>query len=366
MTEEKRDIINKWILASFKAISSIFVALYIVSKASVVQYVEFVQKVVDGRRFVLTKMIAWTLMIFVPFAALLAPVGFCVIVAILLIGIDQITYPVNTVNKQLLDESNHELSIDEQGAILFAAAHAQMDRELNSTFGWCPNDLPVLPTAFLDNRCNRQLGVHYATREMITILSERITKFGLGDEENRYTMEARQKMSYGPDEWGWYNMSNSEKYFVSASELLNKYESEARKSASDALANIKSDDLFIILTQIKDKVLGEPYGRLTARSSKVAWGELDDVVYYAQGAAIVARDMLVALRSTDPGGELAHGGMNNLDAAIDSLDAVVHFNPYWVMRGDGDSLFADHRSKVSRYYSEAFRRIEDLVESVKI
>jgi hypothetical protein len=348
-----------------KGIFGIFRAIYIVSKASVVQYIEFVNKIVTNRKIFFTKMMAWTLILFVPIAALLAPVGFVVIIASMLIVVDQITYPTNVVSKEFNVAENHLLSVDEKGALLFAASHAQMDKELKSVFGWCPNDLPLLPTALLDNRCNRQLGVHYATREMVTVLSGRITKFGLGDEENRLTMEARQKMSYGPDEWGWYSMSNSEKYFKAASKLLNEFEIQSRQSAATEFVNIRTDDLVAIMELIKDDVLGEPYGRLTARNSKVKWSDLDDVVYYAQGAAIVARDMLVTLRSTYHD-ELMKGGMDNMNAAIDSLNAVVTFNPYWVMRGDGDSLFADHRSKISRYYSEAFRRIEDLVQSVKM
>ncbi len=100
------------------------------------------------------------------------------------------------------------------------------------------------------------------------------------------------------------------------------------------------------------------------QTREIKQSELDDVVQFARGAAIVARDELSVLRFAFTE-ELSRGELDNLDAAIDSLEAIIDFHPWWIWRGDGDSMFADHRAKLSRYYSEVFRRIEDLAASLR-
>jgi hypothetical protein len=170
-----------------------------------------------------------------------------------------------------------------------------------------------------------------------------------------------------PDQWGWMGafQDASENHFNAAVGYIHAFEVEA-KTSTDPIVNVRADDLVEIMDMlVSDKgILSEPYGRLTATNAEVEWSELDDRVYYAQGAAIVARDIAVALKHSFPT-ELSRGGLENLDAAIEALDDAARFNPWWVTRGEASSQFADHRAKMQRYFTEAFRRLEDLRRSIE-
>ncbi len=295
---------------------------------------------------------------------------FCLTFA--LVVFDQITYSNSEVEKRFSNEKNSSISVNQKGMLLIDAAYSEMKKELDSTLGWCPNDLIIWPASWLDNRCNRQMGVWYSTGKAMTLLSERITKLGMGDDENQYTKKARLHLANFPDQWGWGGARDdaSENHFTLAGEFIDDFRQLVIKNESDKtrkkLINIRSDDFVQLIEMIVGDggILSEPFGRLTARNANLPWSELDDTVYNAQGSARVARNILVALKSTFPE-ELARGGMENLDVAIEALDAASNFNPWWITRGEGPSLWADHRAKIQRYYNDAFRRLNDLQASLK-
>ena len=309
------------------------------------------------------KILKLPMLIFTPIVAFIAPLGIFVVFAVVFVGIEQSIYPEHEVSDRLISNTANELTLNEKGALLFDAATIQLDKELRSTLGWCPNDVFL---DWLDNRCERQIGVHYATRESLKILSVYTTKFGLGDVENQDTLSAREIIAYKVDVWALMGIfpGSSESTYKKSLKSVNKFIDTAKQS-SDLVVNIRTDDLKAILDSIKNDVLQEPFGQLTSRNNNVNWFELDNKVYFAQGAAIVARDILVVMRNRFES-ELEKGGLENLDAAIDSLNAAAQFNPWLVARGDGDSMWADHRSKMARYFSEAFRRIEEVSGSLRI
>ncbi len=301
-------------------------------------------------------------------AAVVLPFIF-ILIFVIAIFIDQKSYPTNEVSPKFADEKNASLSINIKGALLFDAAYDQMDRELKSSLGWCPNDTWINPFAVLDNRCNRQLGVWYATGKALMVFSERITKLGMGDTENESTKKARLHLGNFPDQWGWMGGLDdaSENHFEKAGKFLAEFREQMEVADSNKkLVNLRSDDIVGILEAIVGNggILSEPFGKLTARNANLAWNELDDAVYYAQGAALVARNILVTLRSSFPK-ELERGGMGHLDVAIEALDTAGSFNPLWITRGDGESMFADHRSKIQRYYTDALRRLTEFQKSLQ-
>ncbi len=307
---------------------------------------------------------------------LLIPLGFTVVVGACLITIDQLTYPVSEVDPIFFNKKNAELTVDQKGGMLFTAAYHQIELELDSTLGWCPNDLATWPPKHLDNRCSRQKGVWYATKRAGVMLSERLTKFGTGDKENEDTKNAHMHMGNFPDQWGGMGIFQdaSERHFRSAIEDIKKFVSDSRKSRSTKddgiLVNVRTDDLVFLMAMLvaDGGILTEPYGNLSSRNREVTYFEIDDDVYYAQGAAIVARDIAVAMRWMYAD-ELSRGGLNNLDAAIDALNAAAKYNPAWISQGDSEKWWsqklADDRAKMQNYFTIAFRRIEDLKESLK-
>lgn len=325
--------------------------------------------------------LAWTLvLIMLTFAApFFFPVGVIVVVSLIFIVIDQATYPNNEVDSVFTNVENASLTVDQKGALLFRASYTQLDNELNSFFllGWCPNDLRVYPGRWLDNRCNRQRGVQYASVRAVRILSERLTKLGMGDQEDPDTKNAHLHLANFPDQWGAMGafQDASENHYTEAVKLLENFVARANNSDSTTsqgqLINLRTDDFVEIMRMLvaDGGILTEPYGGLTSRNEKVSYVELDDRVYYAQGAAIVARDMLVAMRYMYKEELSRGGGLDNLDAAIDALNAAAQYNPPWISRGDSrfwwSTKFADDRAKMQSYFTEAFRRIENLKESLR-
>jgi len=318
-------------------------------------YINLANSQISGTRNVLAKvLLAITFYVF-------APIGMAMAIGGAMISIDQAIYPQNKIDPAFTAANIGEKTLPAKGALLMQTVHTQLERELNSPLGWAPND--VMGLQFFDNRLNRQSGVIHASRGLSAVLSVKISKFGLGDEEDTEMKKARQtNYAFNEDEWGWYNMTNSEKYFYEGIAITKSY--QERLINGNARINVTTADIYDILTVIKEDVLGEPYGRLVKRGNDVENGELDDHVYYAQGAAIVARDSLSVLFKAFSK-EMDKGADENMRAAIDSLNAAAVFNPWWVARGDGPSMWADHRSKMSRYYSEAIRRIEDVAQSMR-
>ena len=277
------------------------------------------------------------------------------------IFVDQVLVYDETVSVEFTDSANNDLHNGQKVALLFRASYHQLEKNLSRFPGWTVNDPWFYIKGLWDNPVNTQRGVWLASKEMTRILSDRTTRYGTGDDQNDLTIDAAQDIAIKPDVWNM-EMMPSEKYYENGIEKIRKFEKLAESDPQ--IVNIRADDLVAILEGIKNDVLGEAYGKLTKSSDEVKWSEIDDIVKFARGAAIVARDQLAVLRSsfTD---EISRGGLDNLDVAISALDGAITFHPWWVEKGSGDSMIADHRAKISRYYSEAIRRIEDMAESLK-
>ena len=59
------------------------------------------------------------------------------------------------------------------------------------------------------------------------------------------------------------------------------------------------------------------------------------------------------------------GGEENIRIALKDMDQVCTFDPLIVLRGDHDSIMADHRGKMARYLIAIRERINDLAQSIK-
>ena len=212
----------------------------------------------------------------------------------------------------------------------------------------------------LDNRVNCQLGVLNVTRDMLRLLASEISRFSNVDEVNPLLVEASKQLAYRPDHW---MMPASESVLTDALDLVKEYNRRVLAGDSNAKINVTTQDITTILDGIID-ALGEPRGRVTGTGHVIPYNELDDRVYYAACASIVARDVFSALwvgfRE-----EMEKGAEENAEKAIYSLSRAARFNPWWVARGDGDAMVADHRSKVARYMTDAVEMIKVVRNSIK-
>ena len=263
----------------------------------------------------------------------------------------------------LLQKTAPSSSQAQKGAVLSASIRNRLEQEMNSTFGWSVNDLIISPTRWLDNRANRQRGTIFATRMLTTYFSTNLAKYGKVDAENDDLKEAREKhFAFTSDSW-WF--PSSEDQYEKGIELLKKYEADLVKGDTNAIFNLRTDDMHNMLEFIiSNQFLDQPLGLLVQSNDEVPYTELDDQIYYTQGIILVLRDTLRAFIHLYP--EVKEkGGKENIAIAFREMDQICTFDPLIVLRGNHDSIMADHRGKIARYLIAVRERINDLAQSIK-
>jgi len=251
----------------------------------------------------------------------------------------------------------------QKGAVLSASIRNRLEQEMNSTFGWSVNDLLISPTRWLDNRANRQQGTIFATRMLITYFSTNLAKYGQVDAENKDLKEARETyFAFSADSW-WF--PSTEDQYEKGVKLLKKYEADLVKGDPKAIFNLRTDDMYNMLTFIISKqFLDQPLGLLVQSNEEVPYTEIDDQIYYTQGVILVLRDVLRTFVQLFP--EIQEkGGKENIKIAFREMDRICTFDPLIVLRGKHDSIMADHRGKMAKYLISVRERINDLAQSIK-
>ncbi len=278
--------------------------------------------------------------------------------------IDQTRFPELTQNiADLLQKTTPSSSPAQKGAVLSASIRNRLEQEMNSTFGWSVNDLIISPTRWLDNRANRQRGTIFATRMLTTYFSTNLAKYGKVDAENNDLKEAREKhFAFTSDSW-WF--PSSEDQYKKGIELLKKYEADLVKGDANAIFNLRTDDMYNMLAFIISKqFLDQPLGLLVQSNDEVPYTDLDDRIYYTQGVILVLRDTLRTFIHLYP--EVKEkGGKENIEIAFREMDQICTFDPLVVLRGNHDSIMADHRGKIAKYLISVRERINDLAQSIK-
>ena len=261
----------------------------------------------------------------------------------------------------MLDQVKPDSGEPRKGIALCTALRNRLEEELDSPLGWSVNDLIVSPTRWLDNRANRQRGVIFATRMLINFFSTNLAKYGKVDAENKFLKEAREKyFAFSEDSW-WLPSTESE--YRKGIDLLNQYEDGL--ADGKAVYNMRSDDMYNMLTFIiGNQFLDQPLGLLVQPNDEVPYTELDDRIYYTQGVMLVLRDFIRTFVDLYP--EVKEkGGEDNIRIAFREMDQICTFDPLIVLRGEHDSVTADHRGKVARYLIHIRERINDLAQSIR-
>jgi hypothetical protein len=261
----------------------------------------------------------------------------------------------------LLQKTSADSSQSQKGAALSASIRNRLDQEMNSTFGWSVNDLIISPTRWLDNRANRQRGTIFATRMLTNFFSTNLAKYGKVDAENDQLKEAREKyFAFTSDSW-WF--PSSEKQFKKGISLLKQYESDLTEG--NAIFNLRTDDMYNLFEFIiSNQFIDQPLGLLVQSNDEVPYSKLDDRIYYTQGVILVLRDVLRTFIHLYP--EVKEkGGEENIRIALREMDRICTFDPLIVLRGDHDSIMADHRGKMAKYLISVRERINDLAQSIK-
>ena len=159
----------------------------------------------------------------------------------------------------LLKETTPDSSQSKKGAVLSASIRNRLEQEMNSTFGWSVNDLIISPTRWLDNRANRQRGTIFATRMLLNFFSTNLAKYGNVDAENESLKKARETyFAFSADSW-WF--PSSEKQYKNGIELIKRYEADLVRGDKNAIFNLRTDDMFNMLSFIiSNQFLDQPLG----------------------------------------------------------------------------------------------------------
>jgi hypothetical protein len=278
--------------------------------------------------------------------------------------IDQTRFPkLDPQMAALLEETPPDATPAEKGAALSAAIRNRLTQEMDSVFGWSINDLFISPTRWLDNRANRQRGTIFATRMMTTFFSTNLAKYGKVDKENESLKEAREKyFAFTSTSW-WFPSSESQ--YRKGLDELKKYEGNLTKADGGAVFNMRTDDMHNMLEFIiSQQFLDEPLGLLVQSNDRVPYLELDDHIYYTQGIILVLRDILRTFVHLYPEVQ-QKGGQENIRIAFRDMHQICTFDPLVILRGEHDSIMADHRGKVARYLISIRERINDLAQSIR-
>jgi hypothetical protein len=261
----------------------------------------------------------------------------------------------------VLDQTKPDSGEAKKGIALSTAITNRLEEEMASTFGWSVNDLIISPTRWLDNRANRQRGVIFATRMLINFYSTNLAKYGKVDAENASLKAAREKhFAFSEDSW-WFPSTESE--YRDGLALVRQYEDDL--AAGDAIYNMRSDDMYNMLTFIiGNQFLDQPLGLLVQPNDEVPYTQLDDRIYYTQGVILVLRDFVRTFVALYP--EIKQkGGEENVRIAFRDMEQICSFDPLIVLRGEHDSVTADHRGKMARYLISFRERINDLAQSIR-
>jgi hypothetical protein len=263
----------------------------------------------------------------------------------------------------VLKSTTPESAAPQKGVALLTSIRNRLEQEMDSTFGWSGNDLIISPTRWLDNRANRQRGTIFATRMMTTFFSTNLAKYGKVDKENQNLKEARETyLAFSSNSW-WF--PSSENQYEKGIAELKQYEADLLKDDGSAVFNLRTDDMYNMLEFIIGKqFLDQPLGLLVQSNDQVAYSELDNHIYYTQGIILVLRDALRTFVHLYPEAQ-EKGGKENILIAFKEMDQICTFDPLMVLRGNHDSIMADHRGKMARYLISIRERIDDLAQSIK-
>ncbi len=280
---------------------------------------------------------------------------------LLTVGLVSSTCPKGYVPPEITENTTDR----DRALILADATTFAIDTQLNSTFGWIPNDLFFVPS-ILDNIVNYQKGVIYATRPASDIIAKTISRYGKNDTMDQRLVDATSRyFVYADDVWGyWWIYDTEGKYKQGVQNWKSWALSVDTGAKNSGVYNVKSDDVYLILKYC-NQMLEYSLGYLN--KDKIKHFESDNYVYFAKGVVSVVENILKGLVAVDSS-VISRGGAENVTAALKRLEYVREFNPMYVAAGGndkGDAMFPNHVASIARHIDVASNRINDIMQSME-
>jgi len=251
------------------------------------------------------------------------------------------------------------------GEVLATTLEAVMTQELDSTFGWRPNDFFLWgPGLWADNNSNRQTGIIRAIRETARVMKDSLTKVS-PNEYDPNLLEA-DTMFRNDENKLWF--PSAESRFSKGADALEKYIQGLRANppTSRPLNQLNSElmKLFEAWTDLLGDGHASLYRSREPDGSPVHMWKTDDYFYQAQGYAHV---MYYVMRAIDReyGDMLKESARALFPEVLDALKNASTLKPLIILDGSSDGVFANHRRNLDGYISEARSKMFSLHEELK-
>lgn len=225
-----------------------------------------------------------------------------------------------------------------------------MEHELDGRFlGWRPNDLIL--GRFTDNINNFQLGVLEAMRFTTLRLKDSLTRMGEADVYDRDLEDALNLFMNKATQF-WFPSAESQ--YKEAVEHLKKFLKKLQ--TGERRFYYRTDNLLALVVSYSD-LLGNVNRTLImdrhTDGRPVSWFETDDYFYYAKGVAHVMYEILKVVRVGFYEQLVTIDAVEIMDEILHELNRAENMDPWIILDGDLDGLFANHRANLNAPLSEA-------------
>ena len=248
---------------------------------------------------------------------------------------------------------------------------------------WLPND-KVWPTILLDNPQNFQLGQLEAMRYTARVMRDRMTRQRTGDTIDPDYDSAFTLLSNDPLKWIF---PSAESRYKAAADHMRTYRDRLLSKPEETPFYPTNDNLRELLDQyasllggintrlsnapnrMRYKISEESVGEIDIPREEqwvdthVPWNQIDDNFYYAQGAAYVLRQMMVAIKYDFSEILVSRQAMAQVDSIISVLNQA-QFEPWWVMNGDVGSIWANHSLQLQSILENIRQKIRNLNDTL--
>ncbi|MDO5536731.1 MAG: DUF2333 family protein [Desulfovibrionaceae bacterium] len=273
----------------------------------------------------------------------------------------------STVAKQSYRAPETAPATDQARAACMAEALVQpLEEELDSLFGWLPNDLFLVPR-IIDNKTSYQRGVVYATRQASDVLAKAIARYGDRDTVPALLVSATSRdFAYAENVWGWWAIYNSEKRYRDG---IDKWRQWASLVDSD---NKKQAQIYNLTTNNVVEIINWANSQMeftlgVLNDVKVGHFQSDDVIYYVKGVCRVVDNVLEGLVQCDSS-LVERGGKENVEEVLRRFHMISQFNPVYVVAGSygvGDSFWPNHIAAMARHIDIVSNRLTDIARTME-
>jgi hypothetical protein len=253
------------------------------------------------------------------------------------------------------------------GEIFASTLAAIVDHELNTGFGWRPNDFFLWgPTIAADNNADRQLGIIMAVRETTRVFKDHLTKVSSNQYDPNLVIA---DTDFRNDAQRWILPAPEAKYADGVKHLRMYVAGLHANPETSRELNLRAVEL-VRLFQVWTDLLGDAHANLyrstNADGSPVRSWQCDDLFYHAQGYAHVMYYMMQAVEREYAGTLKDDPVLRTLfSETIDALGKAALMKPLVVLNGSPDGLFANHRRNLDAYITEARQKMYSIREELE-